>query len=260
MNMKTAPQVIILAAGEGSRLRPYTNDRPKCLVEVAGSSLLDRHLKVLRAHGLEDIGIIGGYRGEQLQGRGLRFYNNPNYAQTNMVWTLFCAEQALDRETIIAYGDIVYSSGVMSALLDSKADIAVVIDRQWESYWRARFQDPLDDAETLKLDSAGRITEVGQKPRCLEEIQAQYIGLMKFSPHGLGLLKREFHKAKAAGELCGKPIEKAYMTDMLQTLITTGCSVESVQVAGEWVEVDTVEDLMLQETRDRLMEIENGIS
>ncbi|HEY3432210.1 MAG TPA: phosphocholine cytidylyltransferase family protein [Rhodocyclaceae bacterium] len=252
MNMKTAPQVIILAAGEGSRLRPYTNDRPKCLVEVAGSSLLDRQLKVLRSQGLEDIGVIAGYRGEQLKGRGLRVYNNPHYAQTNMVWTLFCAEQSLDRETIIAYGDIVYSSHNLRALLNSKADIAVVIDRQWESYWRARFGNPLDDAETLKLDGNGCITEIGQKPTSLYDIQGQYIGLMKFSAHGVEQLRQRFHAARQSGEIRGKTLEKAYMTDMLQLLIDTGCRVEAVPVDGEWVEVDNATDLALTVTRERL--------
>lgn len=255
MNTKTTPQVIILAAGEGSRLRPYTDDRPKCLVEVAGTSLLERHLKVLRSQGLDNIGIVTGYRGEQLEGRGLRVFSNPRYAQTNMVWTLFCAEQALDRETIIAYGDIVYSARNLRALLDSTADIAVVIDRQWESYWRARFENPFDDAETLKLDGNGCITEVGQKPTSLHDIQGQYIGLMKFSVHGVEQLRQRFHAARQTGEIRGKSLEKLYMTDMLQSLIDTGCRVEAVPVDGEWVEVDNAIDLNLPITIDRLTSI-----
>jgi len=60
-------RALILAAGEGVRLRPYTLDRPKCLVEVNGVTLLDRHLAVLRREGILDITLIGGYRRDKLE-------------------------------------------------------------------------------------------------------------------------------------------------------------------------------------------------
>jgi choline kinase len=246
------PQVIILAAGEGSRLRPYTESRPKCLVEVDGQSLLDRHLHVLRSEGVSDVAVITGYHGEQLSDKGLKVFTNPRYAETNMVWTLFCAESALNQETIIAYGDIVYSRTNLRALLSCKADVAVVVDKDWECYWRTRFENPLDDAETLKFSIDGALQEIGQKPKNLSEIQGQYIGLMKFSAKGLGVLKEVFHECKANGSLGGRPIEKAYMTDMLQALIDRGCRVEPVTVHGQWVEVDNATDLNLPLTRERL--------
>lgn len=258
MSELNRPQVVILAAGEGSRLRPYTLDRPKCLVEVEGKSLLQRHLEVLHAEHLTDVSIVTGYLGEQLANRGMTVYQNPRYAETNMVWTLFCAESALNRETIVAYGDIVYSRSNLRVLLESNADVAVVIDRQWESYWRARFENPLDDAETLKLDAQGNIVELGQKPQALSEIQGQYIGLMKFSEKGLSTLKATFDDAKQHGSLRGKLLERAYMTDILQAMIDAGCRVEAVPVDGQWVEVDNAVDLSLPLTLRRLEEIACG--
>jgi len=61
-------RVIILAAGQGTRLRPFTDDRPKCLVELHGRPLLHRQLDVLRAAGLNDIALVGGYRADCLEG------------------------------------------------------------------------------------------------------------------------------------------------------------------------------------------------
>ena len=98
-------KALILAAGEGTRLRPYSLDRPKCLVEVDGVSLLDRQLSVLRSEGVADISLIGGYRSDMLKRPGLRLEMNPRYAETNMVWTLFSAEQALQGDLVLAYGD-----------------------------------------------------------------------------------------------------------------------------------------------------------
>ena len=158
-------KVIILAAGKGTRLRPYTLDCPKCMVEINGKSLLDRQLAILNHERVDEIVIIGGYKIEMLEGRGDRIRKNSEYSETNMVWSLFSADDELHGDIIVAYGDIVYSRDILDALLASKADISVVIDKNWESYWRARSDNPLDDAETLKLTKDGRITEIGKKPK-----------------------------------------------------------------------------------------------
>lgn len=252
---KTIPKVVILAAGEGTRLRPHTLDRPKCLVEINGRSLLARHLDVLHKVGLTDLVLVAGYLADKMPDVGLRLYRNPRYAETNMVHTLFCAEAELEGEVVIAYGDIVYSPTVILALLAAPGDVAVVVDKQWEGYWRQRFANPLDDAETLKLGEQGEILGIGQKPGSLADIEGQYIGLMKFSPAGLAALKAIYALALQAGKLAGKPVEKAYMTDILQALINSGQRLDAVPVDGGWVEVDSVDDFNLEATRTRLAAI-----
>jgi choline kinase len=248
-------KTIILAAGEGTRLRPYTLDRPKCLVEVDGRSLLDRHIDVLRSKNMAPIILVGGYLSTMLNRPGVILRLNPRYAETNMVWTLFCTEEDLSGGAIVAYGDIVYSRRILEALLASAADIAVAIDLDWESYWRARNENPLLDAETLKLASDGRILELGKKPQSMAEIEGQYMGLIKFSAAGADILCSVFRQAKADGMLGGRAIEKAYMTDLIQAVIDNGHRVDSVQVCGEWVEVDSVSDLKLPITAERLRKI-----
>jgi L-glutamine-phosphate cytidylyltransferase len=250
-------KAIILAAGEGSRLHPYTLDRPKCLVEVDGESLLDRQIKVLKSKGVNQIILIGGYLSEMLERDDAELRINPIYDETNMVYTLFCAESDLNDGAIVSYGDIVYSKTILSALLKSDADITVAIDLDWETYWRVRNENPLDDAETLKLSLDGQIIEIGQKPKSLEEIEGQYMGLMKFSAKGMQLLKKTFHDAKSVGTLRGKSIEKAYMTDLLQEMIDMDIRLDAVPVKGGWVEVDTVKDLENEITLKRLESIAN---
>ena len=251
-------KAIILAAGEGTRLRPYTLDRPKCLVEIDGVSLLDRQLAVLRSCGIDEIVLIGGYRCEMLQNKATRLHLNPRYAETNMVWTLFCADEELVGDVVISYGDIVYSGTILESLMASQADIAGAVDIEWESYWRARSNDPLADAETLRLAEDGSILEIGQRPESLEEIEGQYMGLMKFSAAGLTSLKAVFQAARAMDQLRGKPPEKAYMTDLLQALIDDGVRVEAVHVRGPWVEIDTVNDLVSDSTINRVLCMEAG--
>jgi choline kinase len=253
------PKVILLVAGEGKRLRPYTLDRPKCMVEIDGISLIDRQLSVLKAEGLDNIVMVGGHKSEMLKREGVKLKLNPRYYETNMVWTLFSVEEELDGDVIVSYGDIVYSREILQALLESTADIAVIIDKEWEGYWRARNEDPLDDAETLKLRADGTIREIGQSPQALDEIEGQYIGLMKFSAQGVSQMKETFYAAVESGELLGKPIENSYMTDLLQALINSEKLVTSIPVYGDWVEIDTVSDLKSQVTLERVISIGESI-
>jgi len=248
-------KVIILAAGEGTRLRPYTLDRPKCMVEIDGVSLIDRQLEVLKSEGIDDIVIIGGYKSEMLKRGDIKLKVNARYFETNMVWTLFSAEEELEGDIIVSYGDIVYSKNILKALIKSKADIAVTIDMKWEGYWRERNENPLDDAETLKLRKDGTISEIGQKPSSLEEIEGQYMGLMKFSSEGVRQIKSAFHSALESGKLLGKEVENSYMTDLLQSIVNIGGKVASVQIDEDWVEVDTVEDLHAPITLERVKRI-----
>ena len=72
-----------------------------------------------------------------------------------MVESLFCASQELNEQTIVSYGDIIFEKKVLDKLIQSKADFSVVVDKNWKRYWEMRFDNPLDDAESLKIDTDG---------------------------------------------------------------------------------------------------------
>jgi len=239
--------VIILAAGRGSRLHPYTESCPKCLTELGGMTLLDRQLTTLRAGGIEDIVIATGYLAEMLERPDLRHTHNPRWAETNMVESLFCAADHFTDDIIIAYSDIIYEPRVLRALLDSQADISVVVDRQWRALWERRFDEPLDDAETLRLDERGDILEIGQPPASFDEIEAQYIGLMRFRGDGIAALRDGYASMCAADRpwKSKRAPEQAYMTDLLSELILMEHRVHAVPVDSGWLEVDTVRDFDL---------------
>jgi len=249
-------RAVILAAGQGRRLRPLTDSRPKCLVEVRGRSLLDRQIDVLRSRGIHDILVVGGHRADQLPSERAVIAINHRYAETNMLWTLFTAEARLKAPLLIAYGDIIYSARVLDRILDSSGDISVVVDSEWIAYWKERSEDPLYDAETLRYRSDGSLAEIGGRPQDLNEIQGQYIGLMKFNQNGLVALRRHYHKAQVQPDLLSRGPEQAYMTDILQSLINHGTVVSAVTVQGQWAEIDTLADIPIAE--QRLMDFYHG--
>ncbi len=238
-------RVILLAAGEGSRLRPYTLDRPKCLVELGGNSLLGHQLAALQQLGLRDIHICTGYRREQLEAFGYPTHHNPDYASTNMVTSLMCAADLFDGndDVLIAYADLVYEARVLEALCECPAPLSTTVDLLWRQLWSLRNEDPLNDAETLKLSPSGDVAELGKRPASLDEIEGQYMGLIKVrASHALDFVKT--YRALSPDVLYdGKPLSEMCMTSFLQHIIDSGQPIRAVLVEGGWLEVDTAGDL-----------------
>ena len=254
-------KAIILAAGQGTRLRPFTDDRPKCMVEVNGKTIIERQLETMHSCGIrnEDIIMIAGYRGDVLQdrfgGTGISIIINSEFENTNMVCSLMCAAEAMESEEdiLISYGDIIYTPAVLNAALGSEEAMSVVVDDGWYDYWTQRCENPLDDAETLMIDAEGYLTEIGQKTTDLQKVQSQYIGLMRFRKAGLKALLALAEEAKqrsSRGEALWRTprdYRKMYMTDLLQGLIDEGSRLKAVHIRRGWYEIDDCEDMKLAE-------------
>lgn len=240
-------RAIILAAGQGTRLRPLTDALPKCLVPLAGKALLERQFEALDQCGISEKLVIGGYCAQAIIDRGYPCRKFSGYAQTNMVGTLFSAESWLtgDDDLIIAYGDIIYTAENLFALLSSNAPIAVMIDQNWHAYWSARLSDPLSDAETLRMDDDNRILELGKKPHSLDEIQGQYTGLVKVRTDQIQPMINLYHRLDPTATYDGQPYSHMYLTSLLQAMIDQGFDIRAVNVHGGWLETDTVDDLRL---------------
>ena len=166
---------IILAAGEGKRLHPLTLTKPKCMVELFGKPILERQLSIFKKCGIDDICIVTGFKSELINYPNVDYIKNPNFMKTNMLESLFCASKKFTESTIVSYGDILFEQQVLKKLIDSKGDFSIIIDKQWEKYWKIRSNNPLNDLESLKLDGEQNITSIGKKVENLnEEIQKEY--------------------------------------------------------------------------------------
>ena len=245
-------KAIILAAGEGKRLHPLTNDMPKCMVNLFGQSLLERQIQIFKKCNIHDIFIVGGYHFDLIPFPEIKKYRNPDYDSTNMLETLFCAKNELEDSVIISYGDIIFETNVLELLINSNDDFSVVVDKKWKELWSLRMEEPLKDAESLQLDSSGFIVNIGQKVDDVDEIEGQYIGLMKFQNNGLKFMQEFYNKMKNEAKLTGKnplnpkiPFEKSYMTDFIMGLIRSGCKIKSVPINGGWLELDTFKDFTI---------------
>jgi L-glutamine-phosphate cytidylyltransferase len=243
---------LILAAGRGSRMRHLGDERPKCLVELAGRPLLERQMAALRRGGCTEIGVVRGYRGEMLERPGLRAFTNERWAETNMVSSLaMAAEWLRGGPVIVSYADIFYRATLVQGLAAAAGALVISYDRRWRELWTRRFADPLADAETFRIDGAGRLLEIGGKTTRIEDIQGQYMGLLKFTP-----------AAWAAVEELRASLEPAVrdrldMTGMLRRLLAAGkLPINTFGTDGQWGETDNPGDVELYESMLASAELE----
>jgi L-glutamine-phosphate cytidylyltransferase len=236
-------RAVILAAGRGSRLGHLGEARPKCLVEFGGKPLIEHQITALRHGGVDEIGIVRGYRAEMIDYPGVSFFYNERWAETNMVTSLATAATWLrSGPVIVSYGDIFYRSDLVRGLCGAPGYLVITYDRAWRHLWTRRFQDPLADAETFRVDATGQLLEIGGKTANIEDITGQYMGLLKFTPRAWIAVEALLSKLDVSTR------NRVDMTALLQRLlITNNLPINSFATVGQWGEIDSPQDVALYE-------------
>jgi L-glutamine-phosphate cytidylyltransferase len=230
---------LILAAGRGSRMGSTTERSHKCLTKLEGQTLLNWQLQSLKKAGVNDITVVRGYRSEMLEG-DFKTAENPRWSETNMVSTFFCAPRP-ERDLIVSYSDIVYSETHIKNLMDQDGDIVITADENWYELWSARFENPLEDAESFQTKD-GVLQKIGGREVNVENIQAQYMGLLKFSPKGWNTAFEYFNSLEKTVQ------DEMDMTSFLSRLMSY-VKIHVVFVAGKWCEVDSNEDVKVYQNQ-----------
>jgi choline kinase len=256
VKVSTPRRAVIVAAGMGRRLLPYTDEMPKCLVPVRGRPMLGRALDAFRAHGVDDFVVVRGYKGEVLErrkeelGPGVRFVENRDFRTNNILQSLFHAEAELDRAFLFTYADIVFARDVVTRLMAAEGDFCLVVDRRFRDIYDGRTEHPLPEAEVTSVGPDGFVAKVGKRALPPEEAVGEFIGLAKVSAAGAARATAAWRALVA--EYAGRddaPFQRAprwrdaYLTDLLQHLIDGGERMTPVYIDGGWREIDTVQDL-----------------
>jgi choline kinase len=247
--------LVVLAAGDNPRLRPLNEDRPAALVPFQGRPLLEKTLSAATSCGLADVLVVGGYRYEAFSGHEAHLLKNPDYITSGPVGTLMIADGVFGDAFVASDGDIAYKPEVLQALLTSPAEIAVVVDLDWQQYWERRFGEDLSDARSLRMTPDGTIRSIGQTINRIEDAQGQYIGLVVFRGRGVKALRRAWQRARDDAAY-RRPIlghvnamAKLKIGDVLDELVSGDVPIKAVPVHGGWVEIDTPSDVAAAEER-----------
>src|SRR3954468_16355016 len=121
---------IILAAGKGSRLNGTAGDKPKCLVETGGLTLIERQMQVLERAGVDDIAVVVGCQADRVRttcGQGVAYVENSRFAETNSLYSLWTARALLYEGFVVLNCDVLFHPALLDDLLTTHHDAALLI-------------------------------------------------------------------------------------------------------------------------------------
>ena len=245
LNKKNS-KALIIAAGLGSRLKKHTENLPKCMLDFGGKTLLQRQLDSYKKCGISNISLIRGYKKEKINYKGIKYFENTDYKNNNVLNSIFYAEKAINGNIIISYSDILFESSVVQRVLDSDHDISVTVDIDWRGYYVGRKDHPISEAENVIFNSNNEVQKIGKINTVSDEVHGEFIGMIKLTNRGTEIFKEHFHRLKKI--YWNKPFQraktfqKAYLTDFIQELVDMGIKVHCVIIESGWKEIDTVED------------------
>lgn len=235
-------QAVILAAGMGKRLKELTKDNAKCMVKVNGVTLIERMLRQLDGRGLSSIIIVTGYQGRKLKeyvvslkiNTKIIFIDNPQYSQTNNIYSLSLAKAyLLEEDTLLFESDIIFENEVLDCLINDTRDTLVLADR-YESWM---------DGTCIRMDENDRIIDfISGEKFDFNNIQGCYktVNIYKFSRHFSRLQYVPFLEAyqSAFGQ-------NEYYEQVLRVItVFDNAMIQGKRLEGrKWYEIDDAQDL-----------------
>ena len=233
-------KAIILSAGQGSRLGHLTDERPKCLIEFGGRSLLDRQLDTLAANGIGEAVVVTGFRDDQIEAAlerrrsagerpNVRTVFNPFFKVADNTGSLYMAREHLSGDCLVWNGDTLVSNELMARVIgNDRRGICVTVDRK-DSY-----DD--DDMKVVRDEDDGRLRAIGK--RIKDGVNAESIGLLAFRGGGAErfaeAIEREMRTAEGTTVWYLRVIHYMAQNSDIWTLDISG---------EQWGEVDFPEDV-----------------
>lgn len=228
---------IILAAGVGSRLRPLTDDKPKCLLKIDGKTLLERQISILRKSNLKEITIVTGHLRDQVESfintvfpdEKIKLCFNAGFQTTNNAYSLGLALQEQNSPFILLDGDLLFEQELLDQLVFSKEENIFVIDTNKRGL--------TDESMKVSLGMDHTILKLSKSiPQ--EQAAGEYIGLARLGSTWTQNLCQEIDKMDRNDQ------KSAYYEDIMTKLLPSSPPI-TVQETDKhfWMEIDTAEDL-----------------
>ena len=225
-------KAVILAAGIGSRLRPLTNDVPKCLLKINSITILEHQIKNLEECGIQEITLVTGYKAYKIERFckknfwNLNLIYNKYYSTTSNLFSLWSAKETFKGGFVCFNSDVVFDVEILKSLLNFEGDICVAVDKK------------VCTEEDMKVMVKNGIVKNISKRISKEETYGEFIGISKFSAR---------YSETLIDILSNLPINlrnKGYVALLIQRLIDGGHKVHEVEIQRRfWADIDFVEDL-----------------
>ena len=229
-------KAVILAAGQGTRIRSVHGERPKCLIEVDESTILDHQLEALSMAGINEVAIVVGYEKEQIithvkqrsqsNRQTIHFIENPAFAITNNIYSLWLAREWLRGDSFICLNaDVIFDPEILRSAVRPGAPISMIVDPLWRD-------------ETMKVIISGNRVLRMNKKITREEFSGTYIGITVFNR---AIQERFFGKMES---LISSGRVNVFFNVAVQELADEGVHVGFTSTDGlPWAEIDDPLDL-----------------
>jgi phosphoenolpyruvate phosphomutase len=235
----TSRSAIVLAASRGKGLEAITADRPKVMLPIAGKPLLRWLVDGFKKESINDITVVGGYRADAIDTAGIKMVVNERFAETGELASLACAIDAIESDTVISYGDLLFRSYVLRDLVESKAEFSVVVDSLMSGNSNHTVRD-------FAFCSRGDDRGLFGKPVLLNRVgntadgepNGRWIGVLNASQAGVVRLKAQLAILRQRPDF-----ERLDMPALLNALIADGAAIEVLYVHGHWRGVNDLDDL-----------------
>ena len=229
-------RAIILAAGQGTRLLPFTRNHPKCLVPVGGKAILDHQLDALASCGISDVVVVGGYRIDRLEqhlaalplARRPALLCNPFWPVANSISSVWTARAQLDQPFCLLNGDTIFAPALIGAALARAGEGLSLLVEPTDDF-------QLDDM--LVAVDGGRVRAVG---KALTESEARHrsLGFILATGDGVGR-----YAAALEEVICAEGGHARFHHAVIDRLAWDG-AVAALESGGPgWMEIDRPEDI-----------------
>lgn len=229
-------KVLILSAGQGHRLLPYTAESPKCTIPVLGRSMIEWQIDALLSLGIDQISVVVGYGADKIERlltqcygiNCIKFIYNPDFAESNNLVSCWTAREEMNEDFILLNGDTLFEESVLKRLLEKPVQpITVTIDHK-NNY----------DADDMKVSLEGsRLVNIG-KDLEPDKTNGEAIGMILFRGDGPAL----FRAAMESALLDPAARQKFYLAVIRE--MSRSMHVQTCSIAGlKWCEIDYPADL-----------------
>lgn len=232
-------KAVILAAGLGKRLYPYTKDKPKCLVELYDQTIIENQINNILYAGISEVVIILGAYGKRVEqvvtdnnpGLKITFVYNPIYESSNNLMSLWYAREYLKEGFILLNGDVIFHPDMLKLLFEKEEQEALhLLTSTKEEYD--------EDDMKVQISEDNKILQVNKMIQS-ELVSAESVGMVRF-PQGIIDLLLDITE----DILYQKKLVKAWFLLAIELLIKRGINVYPVDVGGyPWVEIDYPKDI-----------------
>ena len=227
---------IVLAASSGDAFASSTAHQPKCMLDVRGRPLLHRLLATLSKSGVFDVAVVRGYCAEAVVADGATMLDNAAFDETGEAASLACALPRLKGETVVVYGDVLFRRYILDELLESPADITIVVDSTARPAANPRDLVTASRRDNGKFYEDGETLLTGFSPAAGETC-GEWIGLMHLSARGAELVCETLAAMQANASLASADLP------LLLHLLAQSHPVAVHYIRGHWLDVDTPSDL-----------------